>query len=198
MNSYPTELDELFADALSAERKHPQKVMRNARAEAPKPIGTLEKYSLPEYWRAGKMLILIHEETSTALGIFQEYFHKTEVGARKLLRVEGPTVASKLEYVSGDGWLGFRRDELLCEPQRWTEERQLVLSDLFLHSFDVHSELVEVIVKLKFGGISRVELYSHTTFHSPAGTIALTLPAGTNIYEVMDLEAKVNLRKELQ
>lgn len=194
----PTELDDLFADALQAERKFPSRTVRNAKPEPEKKISTLEKYSLPEFWIAGRKLLLVHEETQTALGAFQEYSHKTEKGARKLVRIEDVVHSiSCLEYVRGDGWLGPREEELVCEPQRWAEEREIILPDLLLRSFDVHAEAVAVRVKLSYGGISRVELTDHTTFHSPDGKTALTIAAGTNVYEVMDLDAKVALRKEL-
>lgn len=193
----PQDLEDLFADAMQTERKSPSRPMRNAKPEPVRVIQTAEKYSLPEYWVAGRVLALIHERTQTALGSFQEYTHRTEKGARKLLRLEGPSsLPPSIEYVREDAWLGTRR-EVILDPQTWTAKREITLPDLFLYAFGVHGEAVEVEVLLKFGGIYRVELRDHTTFHSPDAGVALTLPAGTNVYEVMDLQAKVELRKEL-
>lgn len=197
-NSSHPELDALFADAMRAENRFPSRpAMKNARPEPEKKISTLERYSLPEYWHPGRILALVHEGSHTVLGTFQEYSHKTEKGARKLLRVEAACAIAGIEYVQDDAWLGLRREEIISEPQSWTSERQVIIPDLLLQGLGVHAELVEVLVKLKFGGIYRVELISHTTFHSPDAGTALTLPAGTNVLEVMALEAKVELRKEL-
>lgn len=191
-------LDDLFADAMQAERKHPSTLsrMKNARPEAPKPITTSERYSLPEYWHAGRTLCLVHEETQTVLGTFQEHTHVKERNARRLTRVEGAVAIAGIEYVSGDGWLGIRKEEIAA-PQQWETRRLILLPNLSLSAFEVHAEGVEVDVFLRFGGIGRVELSSHTTFHSPDAGVALMLPAGTNVYEVMNLEAKVGLRKEM-
>lgn len=198
MSNHP-ELDDLFADAAANIRKeaeHKRRVMRNATVEATKPITVSEKYLLPENWLPGRTLALIHEETKTLLGNFREFNHKTERGARKLERVNEPVVVSAIEYVSGKQWITQERP--IPTPERWTSTRELLLPDLFLQEFNLHAELVEVKVFLAYGGIARVELREHTTFLSPDARTVQTFPAGTNVLEVMGLEAKIELRKELQ
>lgn len=193
-------LDDLFADSMQAQTKakqHTERVIRNAKPETEKRITTSERYSLPEFWVKGRTIAIVHEPSRTALGTFQEFCHKREAGARKLVRVEGACAIAGIEYVQDDAWLGLRKEEIALEPQSWTSERTLVLQDLLLEAFGVHKEGVEVSVKIKFGGIYRVDLTRHETFHSPDASLALTLPAGTNVLEVMGLEAKIALRKEL-
>ena len=194
MNNSITSLDDLFADSMQAQRAKP--VMTAGKPAAPKVIKTSERYSLPEFWRPGRVVALIHSPSQTLLGTFQEFIHKTERNARKLERLEEPAQVTHQEYVSDPWYLGDFR-ELPPTPEKWTAERELLLPDLLLQQMGVHASRVEVKVCLQFGGIGRVELLSHTTFHSPDAKVILTIPKGTNVLECMSLEAKIELRKEL-
>ena len=188
-------LDDLFADAAAAERRFP--TMRAGKPEAPKKLTFNEKYLLPENWTAKRGVALIHEETKTLLGNFQELVHKREAGCRRLVRVEEPIVIDHTEYVRGPEWLGVERERIQFEPQRWTSERELLLADLALHPLGVHAADVLVRVCLYMGGMARIELIAHTTFMSVDAHSIITIPAGVNVIEAMSLDAKIEVRKEL-
>jgi hypothetical protein len=185
-------LEDLFDDA-----KQYLPVMRQATPEKKKPVSTLALYSDPNNWNKGRVICLIHSESQTVLGHFQEYRHKREIGARRLERMEEPAAIHHTEYVSGSWWLGDARKDEIVSPQRWTAERDLLLEDVLLPLLGVHAELVDVRCYLSYGGIARVELIHHTTFHSPDAKVVLTLAAATNILECLDLAGKVAIRKEL-
>jgi hypothetical protein len=192
-------LEDLFADSMERIRKdeaHKRVVMKNASPEPAKKVSVLQLYSLPENWKAGRTLALIHEETRTVLGNFREFLHKSEKGARRLERVNEPTVVQAVEYVRGKEWITEERP--IPAPERWTAEREVLLADLILPEFNVAAHEVGVKVCLAFGGIARVELMEHTQFLSPDARTVQTFPAGTNVLEVMSLESKIELRKELQ
>lgn len=197
MTSPITSIDDLFADAMQAQRAKPIPQMKVGKVESLKPIKTSERYSLPEFWIKGRVIALIHSPSQTLLGTFQEFHHKHERAARKLERLSEPAQVTHQEFVSDPWYLGDDR-VLPPTPEKWTAEREILLHDLTLQQMGVHASEVEVKVCLQFGGIGRVELLSHTTFHSPDAKVILTIPAGTNVLECMSLDAKVELRKELQ
>ena len=186
-------LDDLFADSMQAQSRRP--VLKAAKA-AKTPVKTLERYTLPEFWIPARGVALIHAETQTLLGNFQEYTHKIEAHCRKLVRTEEPIVMHLIEYVHGDSWITEKPS--IARPETWSSSRDLFLPDLILQQLGVHAQEAEVQAILAWGGIARIELLRHTVFHSPDGKTVLTLPAGTNVYECMSLDAKVALRKELQ
>lgn len=189
-------LDALFADAMRSEARFPSRpTMKAAKPEPVKPVSTLERYSLPENWLQRRGLALIHRESNTLLGNFVEYVHRTEHGARKLIRSDSPIEITGIEHVSGPQWLFAAAD--IPAPERADSTRELLL-DLTLASLGVSAAAVGLRVCFQYGGIIRVELRQHTTFHSPDGHTVLTIAAGTNIYTCMDLQAKIDLRKELQ
>ncbi len=194
------DLDTLWANAQQAERLHPQKgTVKNASPAAESKKATRETWTLPENWRSGRILTLIHEESRTVLGNYQEFLHKTYLNSlhtRKLVRVEGPCVSQGLEYITG--WIGNEAEEKLqFEPQRWETERDLLLPSLILEHLGVSCQSVLLKICLQSGWIARAELVEHTRFSSVDGKCLLTLPKGVNLLEMMDTAAKVELRKEL-
>lgn len=195
----PRELEDLFASAAQRIRKDEEvKVLRakNAKPEPVKPVKVSERYLLPENWRPGRAIALIHADTKTLLGNFREFNHKTERGARKLERLSEPVVVTAVEYVHGKHWI--TEDRPIPSPERWTAEREVILPLAVLPEFGLSAEAVGLKVCLSFGGIARAELCDHTQFFSPDNRTLQTFPAGTNLLEVLSLESKIELRKELQ
>jgi len=190
-------LDSLFASAMEAERLHPQKPrMKNAEPETPKKLKTKDYYTLPENWIPGRVVALMHEESRTLIGNFREYTHKREKGCRDLQRIDGPVEAPvAIEYVRGWEVLGDRAPQF--QAQTWTSTQEILMPELRLAYLGVSAKTVLLTAFLSFGGIVRVELKEHTRFVSPTGNRLLTLPTGTNVLEVMDLDGKIELRKEL-
>lgn len=154
------------------------------------PLSPRESYENPASWRQGRIIALIHADTETVLGTFQESFHST--GARRLSRIEGPCAISASERVEGSWWLGAERRP---EPRRdWHEQRRCHVH-LHLDILGLRSPAVEVVVHLAYGGIERVELAEETQF-AAEGTL-VWLPAGTNVLPVMSLDSKVATRIEM-
>jgi hypothetical protein len=139
---------------------------------------------------------LIHEETETLLGNFSEYTHNSVASCRKLVREDSLIPVSAAERVSGSWWLGADRRP---EPKQvWHEQRPCIIH-LHLDKLMVHSPICELTVHLSYGSIARVELTLDTTFAAEDGKQEqlLYLPAGTNVLEVMSLDCKLAVRKEL-
>lgn len=201
MNPFaPDDLSDLWAEAQKAERLNPQPRMVNLgtkpeRGDRLKTNGR-ELFQLDEYWEARRGIALIHEESRTLIGNFKEYVHKRVAGCRKLLRTDEPVQIHATEFISGWEHLG-EEIKLRCDPQIWTDTREVVHPSLVLSALGVHAEVVMLRVMLSFGGIARVELAEPTRFTSPDARTILTLSAGVNVLECMSLEAKVALRQEL-
>ena len=196
-----SDLDEL--DAIwSVARAHIQ-TERKAKAAAtlrktaePEKQSTQILFLDPKNWARTRGVALIHEETETLLGNFSEYVHVSVANCRKLVREETPIAVSATERVAGSWWLGEKRRP---EPkQLWHEQRPCIVH-LHLDKLFVHSPICELVVHLSYGSIARVELALDTQFAAEAGhgEQLLMLPAGTNVLEVMALDSKLAVRKEL-
>lgn len=148
----------------------------------------------PENWQRTRGVALFHEETQSILGNFSEYLHRSVAGCRRLVREESPIAVSEVEHVSGDWWIGVDRQPVASAP--WFEDR-LAMMKLHLPELGVWTPLAEVRAKLEHGSIARVELVNETLFADSDGRQLLTLPAGTNLLPVMDLDGKLTLRREI-
>lgn len=197
MSDLPS-LDDVFREA-KAQLILKQKAKDAAALRAtshPKAITTQALFGDPANWRRTRGVALVHAETETVLGQFEEWVHVSVAGCRKLLREHGSIEVSGVERVSGSWWLGEQHH---VEPrQAWHEKRPAILH-LHLDTLRVHSPACEVVVHLSYGGIARVELAQDTQFAQEHGKQEqlLFLPAGTNVLEVMSLDSKINLRVEL-
>ena len=169
--------------------------MKNASPEKPKKV-TSDTFTLPENWTQTRAIALIHAETQTLIGNFLEYKHVRVPHARKLIRCDSPVAVSATEMVSGPQWVHLER--IIPSPQSATATRDIVMTPLPLYELGVQAEIAEMKIYFQWGGIIRAELRSHTTFHSPDNRTILTLGAGTNLLEVMDLNAKLQMREELR
>lgn len=175
-----------------------QKPKKSSRRD-PSKLGALfdkghDLFYNPENWTRTRGVALFHDETQSILGNFSEYCHKTVPGCRRLVREEAPLGVAAVEHVTGDWWIGLDRKPE--PPQPWFEDRVAMLK-LALPGLGVWSPLCEVRAKLQHGAIARCELASETMFADPDGRALLTLPSGTNVLPVMDLEGKLLLRREI-
>jgi hypothetical protein len=185
-------IGELLSEAL----RH-VKQPKTKRTSDPEQIDPRALYTNPGNWRATRGVSLVHAESQTVLGAFQEYVHISEPGTRKLILSSTPIAISAFEEVSGDWWLSERHE--IASPESWHERRTLILP-LRLDHLGVQSPAVEVSVHLAHGSIARVELIEDTIFAQLEGAPdqLLSLPKGANILGVMGQDSKIALRVELQ
>lgn len=167
----------------------------SAKTGKPAAIPANHLYSDPEYWTATCGVALIHEETNTLIGNYQEFRHKRDKGCRKLIRTDEPVQIARTERVSGAAWVHLEREIPVVTAS--TTFREIILESLPLASLGVLSGETSLRVCFQWGGITRVELLDHTTFHSPDNRTVLTLGKGTNIYECCDLDTKIAIKQEL-
>src|SRR3990167_2930736 len=192
------ELDDIWREAkahILVERKAKAAAQLRKTAE-PEKASTQALFLDAKNWTRTRGIALIHEETETLLGNFSEYVHNSVAGCRKLIREETPIAVSASERVAGSWWLGEARRP---EPKQvWHEQRPCIIH-LHLDKLFVHSPICELTVHLSYGGIARVELTLDTQFAAEEGhgEQLLFLPAGTNVLEVMSLDSKLAVRKEL-
>lgn len=192
------DLEALFGAAVASVRAE-QKAVRTAvvrKTSEPAAKSTQALFLDPENWERTRGIALVHEETQTLLGNFSEYVHKTVVGCRRLVREEAPISVSATEAMDGSWWLGEDRKP---EPPRPWHEKAKGFLHLHLSKLGVHSPACEVDVFLSYGSLARVELAVETIFAQEEGhgEQLLTIPAGTNVLEVMSSDCKVRLLQDL-
>lgn len=193
-------LEDLFLEAkaaVAAKRAHKRSTnpaLKDALDATEKRMRDL--FLLPENWERTRGVALIHRPSSTLIGNYSEYQHKSVPGCRKLLLEHQPIAVSATEYVEDSWYLGEIVREHLFAYEQWQVKREATI-DVQLPDFGLHSPGVKVTAFLAWGGIMRVELAEKTIFASPNGDQLLLLPQHTNIIEAMSLDSKLNLRREL-
>lgn len=190
-------LEDLFLEAQTAGRTTP-KIRREADPASKHSLDAAAKrmkdlYSLPENWERTRGIVLLDRKTSTLIGNFSEYLHKSIPGTRKLVREHSPIPIDATEYC--DGYLGSEMDFRLGR-QSWDLTRHaechLLLSELM-----VEAPAVAVVVHARLGAIIRVDLQQDTQFASSAGNTLLLLPAGTNVYPALGQDSRLSVRKAI-
>ena len=157
----------------------------------PKPAGAL--YTDPANWTAGTYIALMHKETQTLLGTFQEYLHRSVADCRRLVRVEGPVSVARVEEVAGTwGWTPPLVTSSSTQPQALT-----ITVPLELQSPPLICGIVPVTVHLQGAGLLSIRLVTDTQFADVTGQEFLSLPAGTNLLPVLSLETKKQIRQEI-
>lgn len=179
---------ELFASRAEASVRVEKKARAKQLIEEPTRASLLDETQ----WVKSRGVALVHADTETLLGNFAEYVHPS--GARKLVRETWPIAISAVERVEGSWWLGSeRRPEA---RQEWHNKRPIIMH-LHLELLGIHAPAVELMVHISYGGIARCELVTDTLFASEGAEKLVTLPAGINVLEAMNLDAKINLRHEV-
>lgn len=187
--------DSDFADLHATVHSNRAVAPRSKAPRLPEDLGAGRTlFADPENWERRRGVALVHEESGTVLGCFSEYVHRTVAGARKLVREASPISVSATERVSGSWWLGEGRT--VEERRPWHEQRSVVLH-LHLSELRVHAPATELVVHLSYGSIARVELAVDTMLRAEEGEGLLFLPAETNVLDVMGVDAKILLRKEV-
>lgn len=192
-----SELEALFSTAVAGVRAK-QKAERAAvirHTSEPQARATQQLFLDPDNWERKRGIALVHEETSTVLGNFSEYVHKSVPGCRRLLREEQPISVSATERVEGSWWLQDRKPE---PPRPWHEKRTAFIH-LHLSKLGVHAPACEVVACLAYGSLDRVELAVDCQFAQEEGRGAelLFLAAGTNVLPVMSSDCKIKLLQEV-
>ncbi len=194
-----TDLDALFSEArahATNERKAAQRKHERRLVEKPEKPDTLRLFADPENWERRRCVALIHEETETLLGNFAEYVHRTVLNCRKLVREDCIASVQAAGRVSGSWWLGAERKP---EPKQVWHEQRTAIIHLHLDKLKLHAPICELVVHLSYGSIARVELALDTQLagEDSEREQLVYLPAGTNVLEVMSLDCKLALRKDL-
>lgn len=184
-------MDELeqFASRAEAAARVERRVRDKKQLESPAKASLLDE----SQWVRARGIALIHADSETLLGNFAEFIHPS--GARRLVRETWPIAISAVERVEGSWWLGAER--MPEKRQEWHDKRPVIMH-LHLEPLGIHAPAVELLVHISYGGIARCELVSTTIFLADTNETKLVeLPAGTNLLDVMDLDAKINLRREV-
>lgn len=149
-------------------------------------------YADPANWLARRKLGLIHRETQTYLGTFQEWTHRLVPDTRKLTRIEELSDVAGTEEVSGSAYQHFT---VIEQP---TTDRVLLTLSAELAFPRVVAIDVEVIVFCCFGGYNRVELAKRTAFSDDSESNEIfELPAGTNILPQLTHSTKKYIKELL-
>lgn len=157
-----------------------------------------ERWTLPENWTAGRMVMLVHDESDTLLGNFQEFTHNLTAGCRRLVRVSTPAAIGDIERVSGEHWLHTERIAKPAASEFEAEETRPAIIDIHLPELDnVFAPGVEVDVVLNWGSVVRVELLQETWFFTKDRRMHLSLPEGVDVRECLSLETRVRLKEFL-
>ena len=179
-------LDDLFSIAkkeLVAKRKAaaPHKLAD----AAPAPITPAAIYTNPANWKAGRCLALIHEETSTLLGLFTELLHITVADCRRLIQATPNSTVQGVEYVKGSGWLAPLP---ALPPTILTRTVEKVLPITLTFDFAC-LDACAVMAVVTASALISVRLAQAATFTS-SNSEALILPANTDIWPLMAVETK--------
>lgn len=196
----PLDLESLLTRAMAAQtpkkerRKPTDTITAKELAEAERRVK--ERFTLPENWQQTRTVALIHEESGTLLGNFNELVHKLSEGCRRLVRVEGVAKVDAVEHVTGDHWLNTQPLTKVAHAPA-EEDREAIL-DLHMPEMDnVFAPAVLINVTLHFGSVARVELCEETRFFSKDKRVQLILPAGLDVREGLSFETKVRLKEFL-
>ena len=184
-------LDDLFEEAQTAATLAAPAKKRSTAGTAPDATpSTL--YSDPANWLPKRKLGLIHRETQTYLGTFQEWRHCSVADARKLTRIEELGLVEGTEEVSGSAYQHY---EVLNQPV--TDRIQLLVTAEL--AFPRVTALdAQVIVFCCSGGYNRVELALRTAFtEDDEANEIFELPAGINILPQLTHSTKEQIKELL-
>ena len=149
-------------------------------------------YTDPANWLAKRKLGLIHRETQTYLGTFQEWTHRSVLDARKLVRIEELEIVNEVEEVTGPAYIKMDLELLPV-----TDRILLVLSPELAFPRVVAVD-AQVIIFCCSGGYNRVELAKTTAFTDEVSSNEIfELPAGTNILPVLTHSTKIYIKELL-
>jgi len=191
-------LEELWRECDAApgghRRSRPERDLSRQLAEAERRLSSL--YTNPDNWHRTRGVALVHAESKTLLGNFSEYVHNRIPSCRKLLRETALVPIDACEEVSGTWWLEPLAREHIEAAKHWQTQRAVIVP-AHLDRLGVFCPAAPLILFLQFGGIMRVELSEDCMFASADGSVVIHLAKGVNVYECMEHEGKVALRREI-
>lgn len=192
------DLDAVLAEAKAFLRERAENSRRKAKTPrrvdlpVPRKAEPTKLFSDPANWYAARHVALIHQETQTLLGHFREMLHRTVPDCRRLVREEVPATIEAVEYVTGD-W-GYKTPAAPVHTDSSFSEH---LCSMFVEFEGMRVGAVSSLrVILQGVGILRVETIDPVFFGSHE--LIFQIPAGTNIFPVMSVVSKKNLRAELE
>lgn len=191
-NNEFADLEEQLTQALRSKKPPPSAQRPGKQPKLP------PQYHNLETWTPRRVVALIHqgEQQQTLLGNFREYTHPQLRGARQLRRISEPTPCDTIEFVSGQWWLTGQQELLLSAPQRWVEQREMLL-DITLKELDLYAPGALCKVRLYLGAYDQVVLGEETRFICPSRQSFLFLPQGLDVLPAMAMESKMALREQL-
>ncbi len=194
-----SDLDDLFADNLAVAATKTKPLIRQPSKKELDLESAEERrkkeYTDPTHWIPGRGIALIHKESNSLIGNYREYVHYRIPSCRKLLLVKEPILIDANEYREGSWWMDpVARDRITVT--QWDTTRNEVVP-LLLDRMGVFCPAAPISIYMRFGGITRVELTEACDFASADGSELLHLTKGVNVYEAMQMEGKIALRKEL-
>lgn len=190
-------LDRLLEEALTQDRRRRFKKLPSPKPLALRAISLRENFANPDNWLTGSVLTLIHRETQSVLGVFQESRHR-RIDIRQLHRISTPMPIDKIEYVSGNRWLNSSppwEGQYLDSPDRNSSIE--LYFNLSLPELGVSADQVRIEVCLESGWIRSVLLKEPILLSSPCGKSHISLPSGVNVLDIMGHDNKVSLRRIL-
>jgi hypothetical protein len=148
-------------------------------------------YSDPKNWTRQRSIALVHLDTQTLLGNFNEFIHNSIIGCRRLVRAKDEKSCAHVEYVTGR-WLGVE-EKLTYDTKAYT-----VLQDILCTLTSPPCEgLTDLHVFRQDSAVLRAELPSKCIFTTAEGD-AIEFPAGVNIFPHLTREIKILINKESQ
>lgn len=153
-------------------------------------------FKAPENWTLRRTIALIHRETDTFLGVFNELVHNTVANCRRLVRTEGTPEGIEREIVEGPQWLTRETEQL--HAATWQETHD-VCADLHIPSLGMSAlgALVQVHVNTEAHGITKVCLSAPTKFAAAGRHDFLYLPQGTNVLPELSTLTKLAIKAEI-
>lgn len=192
-------LEDLFDDAMLAQAAKNAKKPKTADPSLRQSLDAATKrmrelYTLPENWIAARGIALIDRASSTLIGNFREYTHKSLAGTRRLVREHTPIVIDATEYC--EGYLGEALEQRI-RGRSWTEQHRATV-DIWMDELMLGAPRVAVTVCLHLGAVQRVTLDADTQFASVSGEHILLLPAGTDVFFNLSTDTKSAVRKAVR
>jgi hypothetical protein len=177
-------LQDLLTEALSQVKGTKRKVTKSGT-----PYG--RSFSKPEDWTFHGQVHLVHkgENVETLIGLFDEFLHSVERGARLLkAATESRDCPRTIEHVNGDHWIPSDRMQVKRETP--TMQIELIAPlDLSMGQI-LHASPVICTAHLSHGGLSLLTLDEVTIFEGNTPREILSLPKGMDVLEGLTEDCK--------
>lgn len=182
------ELEELLSEALL---QAGQTTRRPTRPLSPSRLA----FADPLQWISSGQVALVHREGSveTLVGLFDEFHHLSSRSARKLVATQLGTMKPRIEYVTGDHWIGKALEQKRKQP----DSKVQIVEDLLL-DMGVSAPAVVCECVIVGGGVARVTLTETTRFEAFTPRTILFLPAGMDVLEGLSRGTKERVWTEVK